>query len=95
MYPDMPQLGRETRVMAVEAGGGAVRRGMHRAGKRSHLVATRASLSMLRGVVVRRTIDKRDAQSRGGRDEKASEFKDAHHERNAVPFQLLSSDAEA
>ena len=68
MYADVPQLGRKTCVMAVETGGGAVRRGMHSAGKRSHLVAARASLSMLRGVVVRRTVEKRNAQSRGGRD---------------------------
>ncbi len=72
-----------------------MRRGVHRRRVCSHLVATCASLAVLRGVVIRRAVNERDGHSDDECESEAGEFEVTHHERKAVPFQLRTSDADA
>ena len=95
MDPDVTQLGADARVMAIKARGGTVRRRVDGIRIGSHLVATGAPLAMLRGVVVRRAIDESDRESSAKCDNQPRDFDETHHERNAVPFQLRTSEADA
>jgi len=60
VYANVPQLRSQTRIMTVHTSGGPMRRRVDGAGKGCHLVATRAALSVLRGVVVRGTVHQRN-----------------------------------
>ena len=95
MHANVPKLRPQTCIMTVHTCGGPMRRRVYSAGKRCHLVATRAALTVLRGVVVGRTIHQNIRESRNERSGKDDYFEDTHHDRKAVPFQLLISDAEA
>ena len=95
MDADVAQLCGEAGFVAVETSQGAMCRAMDGASICGHLVTTGAALAALRGVVIRRAVYEHDGQARAERDNEADKFEVAHHERNAVPFQLRTSEAEA
>ncbi len=95
MYTDVTQFGGEARFVAIETSCSAMWRAMDGARICGHLVTTGATLAVLRCVVVRRAVSECNGQDCDRCENEASELEVAHHERNAVPFQLRTSEAEA
>ena len=95
MDADVAQLGGKARLVAIQACGSAVRGSVDGICIGGHLVAACAPLAVLRCVVVRRAVDACDAEERAACEQECERLEQAHHERNAVPFQLRRSEAEA
>ena len=96
MYADVTQLGGKARFVAIHARGVAVRGSVHRVdvvrpsrgNLRSPGRAVRCSSTRRR----RRLPTPRNAEHC---DEEGQRLEESHHERNAVPFQLRTSAADA
>ncbi len=95
MDANVPQLGGKARFVTIETRGGTVRGSVDGGCVCGHLVAACTTLSALRSVVIRGAIDASDAEERNACEQKCESLEQAHHERNAVPFQLRTSASDA